>query len=85
VSRGALGAVVGVFGACSLLGCATGALETVRDTASAQWGCPAEQVAVDDRGEGHFDAQGCGRRGRFATHPPSNCPSPGCRGTSQGI
>ena len=75
--------VVGV--ALASAGCASSAAEVVRDTAAAQWGCPAAQIAVDDRGAGHFDASGCGRRGRYATHPSAECPSPGCPGTSQGI
>jgi hypothetical protein len=69
----------------SSAGCAAAAIDVVRDTAAVQWSCPAPQIAVDDRGAGHFEASGCGRRGRFATHPRTACPSPGCPGSSQGI
>jgi hypothetical protein len=61
-----------------LNGCAATPAAAVRDTASAELGCPADQIRVEDQGGSHFVATGCGKRARYATHPPDKCDRPAC-------
>ena len=61
-----------------LNGCASTPEAAVRDTASADLGCPADQIRVEDQGESHFVATGCGQRARYATHAPGKCNRPAC-------
>jgi hypothetical protein len=61
-----------------LHGCASTPAAAVRDTASAELGCPVDEIRVEDQGESHFVATGCGQRARYATHPPGKCKRPAC-------
>ena len=64
----------------------------VQKIAAADFGCPRDQIAIDDRGPSEFEASGCHRREVYRCQPPAEqprcarvpgeIPSPGASGSA---